>query len=89
MRLLGSAAAQDKATEDAVIKADKEKELMAQKEQRRKQHASAAARGKEAEEIRKLKFEEGIETLDEDELEKLGELDAFVGAPLYVYISEQ
>lgn len=82
MRLLGSAAAQEKATEDAAAKADKEKELAARKERRRKQHALAAEKGKEAEELRKLNFEEGIETLDDNELKGLGDLDAFVGAPL-------
>lgn len=82
MRLLGSTAAQEKATEDAATKADKEKELTAQKERRRKQHALAAERGKEAEELRKVNFEEGIETLDDVEVEGLCDLDAFVGAPL-------
>ena len=82
MRLLGSAAAQEKATEDAAAKATKEEELTAQKERRRKQHALAAEKGKEAEEIRRLNFEEGIETLDEDEVQELRDLDAFVGAPL-------
>ena len=82
MRLLGSAAAQEKITEDAAAKADKEKELTAQRERRRKQHALAAEKGKEAEKIRKLKFEGSIETLDDVEFEGLGDLDAFVGAPL-------
>ena len=82
LRLLGSAAAQEKATEDAAAKATKEEELAAQKERRRKQHALAAEKGKEAEEIRRLNFEEGIETLDEDEVQELSDLDAFVGAPL-------
>ena len=82
MRLLGSAAAQEKATEDAAVKAGKEKELAAQKERRRKQHALAALKIKEAEELRKVSFEEGIETLDDNEAEGLGDLDAFVGAPL-------
>ena len=82
MRLLGSAAAQEKATEDAAAKITKEEELATQKERRRKQHALAAEKGKEAEEIRRLNFEEGIETLDEDEVQELSDLDAFVGAPL-------
>lgn len=82
MRLLGSAAAEEKATGDAAAKADKEKELAAQKERRRKQHALAAEKGKEAEELRQLSFEEGIEKLDDNELEELGDIDAFVGAPL-------
>ena len=82
MRLLGSAAAQEKATEDAAAKATKEEEIAAQKERRRKQHALAAEKGKEAEEIRRLNFEEGIETLDDEEVQELSDLDAFVGAPM-------
>ena len=82
MRLLGSAAAQEKNTEDAAAEADKEKELTAQRERRRKQHALAAEKGKEAEKVRKLEFEGSIETLDDVEFEGLGDLDAFVGAPL-------
>lgn len=82
MRLLGSAAAQEKTTEDAAAKAAKEEELAEQKERRRKLHAIAAEKGKEAEEIRRLNFEEGIETLDEDEVQELNDLDAFVGVPL-------
>ena len=81
MHLLGSAAAQEKAIENAAAKADKEKEFAAQKERRRRQHALATEKGKEAEELRKLKFEGGIETLDDKELEAL-DLDAFVGTPL-------
>ena len=83
MRLLGSSAAQDKAAEDAGARAEKDKELAAQKERRRRQHALADERGREAEELRKLDFEEGTETLDDNnELEGFGDLDAFVGAPL-------
>lgn len=82
MRLLGSATALEKATEDAAAKAGKEKELAAQKERRRKQHALAAEKTKEVEELRKLNFEEGIETLDDNGYQGLDELDAFVGAPL-------
>ncbi|KAK4693309.1 nuclear export mediator factor NEMF, partial [Lecanoromycetidae sp. Uapishka_2] len=82
MRLLGSGAAQEKAIEDAAAKANKEQELAAQKERRRKQHALAAEKGKEAEEKRKLNFEEGLETGNENEIEELGDLDAFIGAPL-------
>ena len=81
MSLLGSATAQEKATEDAVAKADKEKEFAAQKERRRRQHALEAEKGKEAEELRKFRFED-IETFSDNELEGLEDLDAFVGAPL-------
>ena len=79
MRLLGSA---EKATEEAAAKAGKEEELAAQKERRRKQHALAAERSRKAEELRKLNFEGGMETLEDNGYERLGELDAFVGAPL-------
>ena len=82
MRLLGSAAAQKKAIEDAANKASKEEEMAAAKERRRKQHALAAEKGKEAEEIRRRNFEEGFETLDENEVQGLGGLDAFIGSPL-------
>ena len=82
MRLLGSAAAQEKATEDAVAKADKEKQFAMQKERRQKRHALAAKNDKEAEELRRLNFEEGFENSDDLELEALGDLDAFVGTPL-------
>ena len=82
MRLLGSAAAQERVTEDAAAKAEKETELTAQRERRRKQHALAAEKGKEAENLRRLKFEGSIETLNDVESEGLGDLDAFVGAPL-------
>ena len=50
MRLLGSAAAQEKAAEDAVARADKEKQFAMQKERRQKRHALAAENDKEAEE---------------------------------------
>ena len=82
MRLLGSAAAQEKAKEDTQAKASKEQEVDAAKERRRKQHATAAEKGKEAEAIRRLKFEGGNEAIDEDELEKMEDLDSFVGVPL-------
>ena len=82
MRLLGSAATQEKVTEDAAAKADKEKELTEQRERRRKHHALIVEKGKEAEQLRKLKFEGSVETLDDVEFEGLGDLDAFVGAPL-------
>ena len=82
MRLLGSAAAQEKVTEDAAAKADKKKELTAQRERRRKQHALAAEKSKEAEKVRRLKFEGSIEAFDDVEFEGLGDLDAFVGTPL-------
>lgn len=82
MRLLGSAAAQEKASEDTAAKATKELQLAEHKERRRRQHALAAEKGKEAEVIRRLNFEQNVETLDDDETEELGDLDVFVGTPL-------
>jgi len=79
MRILGSAAAEEKATNDAATKAGKEQDLAAQKERRRKQHLLAAAKGKEAEEKRRLEFE-GEEGQEGEEPEAL-DLDAFVGVP--------
>ena len=85
MRLLGSAAAQEKAKEDAAAKVAKEQELAEQKERRRKQHALVAERGRRAEEERRKKFEAegGVdEEAQNAETSLLEELDAFVGAPL-------
>ena len=82
LRLLGSTAAQEKSLSDATSKADRDAALAAQKARRREQHLRSAQAGKEAEEIRRLNMEEGIETLDEEEEAELGLLDAFVGIPL-------
>lgn len=82
LRLLGSAAGQQRIAEDAAMKKAKEGEQAAQKERRRKQHALAVEKGKEVEEIRRLNMEEGIDTLDDAEIEGLNDLDAYVGTPL-------
>ena len=82
MRLLGSAAAQEKVTEEAAARAEKERDLAAQKERRRKQHALAAEKSKESEYLRKMNLEEGMETSDDHQVEALVDLDAFVGVPL-------
>lgn len=80
LRLLGSAAA-EKATEDAAAKAAKEEELAAQKRRRQQQHIRAVEKGKEAEDIRRINLEEGLETLDATEAEALEDLEAYVGTP--------
>lgn len=82
MRLLGSAAAKQKATEDATAKAIKDQALAEQKERRRKQHALALEKGKEAEEIRRLRFEDSAQDIEDGEAEELSDLDALVGNPL-------
>lgn len=82
LQILGSAAGQQLAAENATAKATKEQELAAQKERRRKQHAAAAEKEKQAEEIRRTNLEDGTGTLDANESESLGDLDSFIGTPL-------
>lgn len=84
LRLLGSTASSEKATDDAASKAAREAETEKQKQRRREQHARAAAAGKEEEEKRAKRLE-GEADNDEDgdgENEELSMLDAFVGTPL-------
>ncbi|KAL8738758.1 MAG: hypothetical protein Q9181_000513 [Wetmoreana brouardii] len=80
LRLLGSAATK-KATEDSAAKATKEEEIAAQKQRRRQQHSAAAERGREEEETRRLNLKEGLETLDQTEVEALNDLEAYIGIP--------
>ncbi|KAL9117817.1 MAG: hypothetical protein Q9187_005638, partial [Circinaria calcarea] len=82
LRLLGSAAATEKAAADAVSKAERDAALAAQKERRREQHQRTVQAGKELEEIRRLNLEEGLVTLDSDEEAELTLLDSWVGTPL-------
>ena len=82
LQILGSAAGNQLAAETTAAKISKEQEIAIQKERRRKQHAAAAEKGKQAEEIRRINWEEGAETLDLSELESLGDLDSFIGTPL-------
>jgi len=83
MRLLGSQAASQKASDAAAARQAREDEAAFQKQRRRDQHARAAKEGKEHEEIRRLTLEEGIEVLDDDEKEELTRpLDEFIGTPL-------
>ncbi|KAL8930505.1 MAG: hypothetical protein Q9208_000689 [Pyrenodesmia sp. 3 TL-2023] len=81
LRLLGSAA-NHKTAEDVAAKAAKEEEVAAQKQRRRQQHIIATEKVKEAEEIRRLNLEEGLETLDPAEAEAMEDLEAYIGAPL-------
>ena len=82
LRLLGSAAAQEKKVSDASAKAEREAELTAQKQRRREQHLRSQQAGKESEELRRLNMDEGLEHLDENEEVEMGLLDTFVGMPL-------
>lgn len=82
MRLLGSSTTHEKAKEDATAKKAREEHLAAQKQRRQQQHAVAAVKGKEMEEIRQRKFYEGTETLDDEAAEPPVDLEAFVGSLL-------
>ena len=55
--------------------------MAAQKERRRKQHATTAEKGMEAEKIRNRNLEEGADSLEDDESDILGDLDSFIGKP--------
>lgn len=80
--LTGGAAGLEKAKAEAKAKAEREAELAFHKERRRAQHQRTQKEIAETEEMRKLMLEEGIETLEPDELEKMTPLDMFVGTAL-------
>ena len=81
MRLLGSAAAEEKAKDDAAAKAAKEQAQAEQKERRRLQHAKAADKGRQAEEARRRQFKEGENDGEEPEAGVV-DLESFTGSPL-------
>ncbi|KAF7865440.1 hypothetical protein EAF04_006415 [Stromatinia cepivora] len=80
--LIGAAAGQEKAEAEAKAKAAREAELAFQKERRRAQHERTQKETAEHEQMRKLMLEDGIDTLEDNEAEKMTSLDAFVGLPL-------
>ncbi|KAI4726060.1 hypothetical protein E4T49_06169 [Aureobasidium sp. EXF-10728] len=82
MEILGSKAAEEKREAEEEEKAKKAESAEAAKERRRAQHEKAQREGLEAEEIRRLNLEEGIEALDEEETSAVTQLDAYVGTPL-------
>ncbi|KAG9728462.1 hypothetical protein KCU59_g13772, partial [Aureobasidium melanogenum] len=82
MEILGSKAAEEKRSAEEEEKAKKAESAEAAKERRRAQHEKAQREGLEAEEIRRLNLEEGIEALDEEESSAVTQLDAYVGTPL-------
>ena len=81
LRLLGSTAAQKKAEEDLSAKKLREQQLGAQKEKQRQQYALAIERGKEAERIRQMKFQDEMEDSG-DELDATQNFETFVGTPM-------
>lgn len=80
--VIGAALGREKAEAEAKAKAQKEAEAAFQKERRRAQHQRTQKETAEHEEVRKLMLEEGIESLEDDEAQKMTSLDAFVGTPL-------
>lgn len=82
MKLLGSRAAEEKREAEAAEKAAKKESAEEARARRRAQHEKAQKEGLEAEEIRRLNLEEGVDELGEDEASALTELDALVGTPL-------
>jgi predicted ribosome quality control (RQC) complex YloA/Tae2 family protein len=82
MEILGSKAAEEKRDAEEEEKAKKAESAEVAKERRRAQHEKAQREGLEAEEIRRLNLEEGIEALDEEESSAVTQLDAYVGTPL-------
>jgi len=81
-QLIGAAAGREKAEAEAKTKAAREAELAFHRERRQAQHQRTQKETAEHEEVRKLMLSEGIETLADDEAEKMTSLDAFVGTPL-------
>ncbi|EME42383.1 hypothetical protein DOTSEDRAFT_73267 [Dothistroma septosporum NZE10] len=82
MKLLGSKAGEEKRQAEAKAKAEKTETEEEARVRRRAQHQKAQREGLEAEEIRKLNLEEGVEVLDDEESSQLTQLDALVGTPL-------
>ncbi|TKA30359.1 hypothetical protein B0A50_02586 [Salinomyces thailandicus] len=82
MQLLGSRAAEQKREAEASAKMAKQESAEEARARRKAQHDKAQKQGLEAEEIRRLNLEEGVEALDEEEGAQLTQLDALVGMPL-------
>jgi hypothetical protein len=81
-QLIGAALGREKAEAEAKAKAQREAEAVFQKERRRAQHQRNLKETAEHEEVRRIMLEEGVEVLDDDEVQKMTSLDAFVGTPL-------
>jgi hypothetical protein len=80
--LIGAAAGREKAEVENKARAAREAEAAFQKERRRAQHQRTQEQTAKNEEIRKLMLEDGIETPEDDEAEKMTALDEFVGTAL-------
>jgi predicted ribosome quality control (RQC) complex YloA/Tae2 family protein len=82
MKLLGSRSGADKREAEASEQAPKNETLEQARARRRAQHDKAQKEGLEAEEIRRLNLEEGVDDLGEEESAALTQLDSLVGTPL-------
>lgn len=85
MKLHGSRAAEEKREADAAANAAKSESVEEARARRCAQHQKAQKEGLEAEEVRRLNLEEGVEALNEDESAALTQLAALVGTPLLGY----
>jgi len=81
-KLIGAAAGQEKAEAEAKAKAAREAELALQKERRRAQHQRTQKETAEYEKARKMMLEQGVDMLDDDQEEKMTNLDVLVGTAL-------
>lgn len=82
MKLLGSRAGVDCLDAEDLARRTTAETAEEARARRRAQHDKAQREGLEAEEIRRLNLEEGIEGLGEDESAHLTQLDDLVGTPL-------
>lgn len=81
LQALGSAPSQKKPNNET-SKVSKEQETHIQRQRRQQQLAVAAEKGKQEEEIRRARLEEGVNTLTPEEGEALQELESFIGSPV-------
>lgn len=82
MKLLGSRAAEERKEADEQAKAAQKESAEEARLRRRAQHEKAQREGLQAEEMRRLHLEEGVDTLDDEEADVLTSLDALIGTPL-------
>lgn len=80
LRLLGSQVGQEKSRENSAAKKAREQHLQAEKQRRRQQHVVAVEEGKAIEEKRQQKFQEGVDSLDEETVHAPVDLESFVGS---------
>ncbi|KAM4065169.1 ribosome quality control complex subunit 2 [Hirsutella rhossiliensis] len=80
--LIGAAVGKQRAEAEAKARAEAQAELEAARERRRAQHQRQQKQTARHEEIRRVMMDEGVDTLEGDEAEKVTGLDVLVGTPL-------